>query len=52
LTLAGAILPHAPLLLPELSSAEVEGASRRIRAAAGSLSWPEADLAVVLVVRR
>ena len=45
--MAGAIVPHAPLLLPQLESPEVADAAARIRNALGSLRLTEADVVVV-----
>jgi aromatic ring-opening dioxygenase LigB subunit len=46
--LGGAVLPHAPLLLPELSSDEVAASAVRIRTACADIHFEGADAVVVL----
>ena len=45
---AGAIVPHAPLLLPEIAGPEVVAAAETIRDAIGSISLEGADAIVLL----
>ena len=45
---AGAIVPHAPLLLPELESPEVADAARSVREAVRTIDFGDADLLVVV----
>lgn len=45
---AGGILPHAPLLLPELSSPEVTDSARRIRSAVDRIEPHDIDALVVV----
>jgi aromatic ring-opening dioxygenase LigB subunit len=46
--LGGAVVPHAPLLLPELSSDEVAASADRIRTACAELHFEGAEAVVVL----
>jgi hypothetical protein len=45
---AGAIVPHAPLLLPELESPEVAVAAERVRRAVVDLELPDVDAVIVI----
>lgn len=45
---AGATVPHAPLLLPGLTSPEVDEASSRVRAAVASIDLGNPDLVILL----
>lgn len=45
---AGAIVPHAPLLLPEIAGPEVAAAAETIRDAIGSISFEGAEAIVLL----
>lgn len=44
----GAIVPHAPLLLPSLSSPEVEEPARRIRSAVRDLTLAEVEVVILV----
>ncbi|MFN2489897.1 MAG: hypothetical protein ABR529_09210 [Actinomycetota bacterium] len=48
MTRDGALVPHAPLLLPELASDEVRGAAERVRGAMLALPFESADVVVIL----
>ena len=50
--MAGAIVPHAPLLLPELESPEVAGSAARIRAEQASVVTHDFRIVVELGAHR
>ena len=46
--LRGAVVPHAPVLLPEVASRETETTSKRVRAALAGLDWEGVDVIVIV----
>lgn len=48
MTLRGAVVPHAPVLLPQLASPETEATSKRVQAACAELPWDGVDVVVIV----
>jgi aromatic ring-opening dioxygenase LigB subunit len=47
-TLSGALVPHAPILLPQLASRETRSASERLQTALARIDGAEADVVVIV----
>lgn len=48
MSLRGAIVPHAPVLLPELASRETRVASKHVQSALAALDWDKVDVVVIV----